>query len=149
MKKLLLNFACIALTACLALAAEPKIEDIPAKKLPDLALRQITSYFPDAEIVTAAKEGKMTRHYYATLNDGTALEFDKDGTWLLVDNPVTGVPQRMVNPLINSYLSKNIPDAKVMKMSKDKDRNVDITLDDGTIVRFDYHNKYLSTESPE
>ena len=54
MKKLLFALMAVMLVAGVAFA-EDKVEEIPFKKVPDLAQRMVKAYFPENTVVKAEK----------------------------------------------------------------------------------------------
>ena len=115
MKKILVLL--IAAIVCSATGMAQKVKEIQPKKLPDISLRTLATYF-DGKNVTQAMtvDDKMDRHYEVSLDDGTIIHFDKQGVWKLVKACGESLPQRMVPGMINMYLQKNkIEVVKVME----------------------------------
>ena len=135
MKKILVLL--IAAIVCSATGMAQKVKEIQPKKLPDISLRTLATYF-DGKNVTQAMtvDDKMDRHYEVSLDDGTIIHFDKQGVWKLVKACGESLPQRMVPGMINMYLQKNKIEASVVGMQRDKDKNFIIDLSDGTTLTF-------------
>lgn len=138
MKKLFFTLIAVVLVAGVAFA-DDKIEEIPFKKVPDLAQRIVKSYFPDCEVVKAEKNKTkdMKNRTRVYLNNDATIDFDKDGNWMVVDCRSCCVPKNMINGLIQMYLNKNNHGTEVVFMSREK-KNGDITiiLNDGSELKF-------------
>ena len=50
------------------------------------------------------------------------MEFDKKGNWEEVDCKHTSVPVAIIPAAIQKYVTTNYPDAKVLKIERDKKR---------------------------
>ena len=125
--------------------ADDDIKELDPQKLPPITLSIIKSYFPGTEVVTATKlKSKIKNAFNVTLNDGTLLEFDKDGQWQRVDCGGAPVPVRMINLKIQAWLNENRRDAQVVLMEKDKKGNYTIQLDDETVLHFDNQFRFLN-----
>ena len=135
MKKTLLLI--VALVFCGSVMTAQKVKEIQPKKLPDISLRTLATYF-DGKNVTQAMtvDDKMDRHYEVSLDDGTIIHFDKQGVWKLVKAGGEPLPQRMIPGMIIMYLQKNKIEASVVGMQRDKDKNFIIDLSDGTTLTF-------------
>ena len=126
--------------------ADDKIEEIPFKKVPDLAQRMVKSYFPENSVVKAekAKSKDMKNRTRVTLDNDATLEFDKDGHWMIVDCRNSFVPMKMVNGMIQMHLSKNYSGRNVVFMGREiKNGDITILLDDGTELHFTNENKII------
>lgn len=145
MKKLFFTLMAVMLVAGMTLA-DDKIEEIPFKKVPDLAQRMVKSYFPENSVVKAekAKSKDMKNRTRVTLDNDATLEFDKDGHWMIVDCRNSFVPMKMVNGMIQMYLSKNYSGRNVVFMGREiKNGDITILLDDGTELHFTNENKII------
>ena len=138
MKKFFFAIIAIALLAGTAFA-DDNIEEIPLKKVPDLGLRMVKSYFPSNNVVKAVKNKSkdMKNRTCVMLDNGSTIDFDKDGNWMIVDCRNSGVPMRMVPGKIQMYLSKNYPGADVVYMGREiKNGDITLLLDNGTELHF-------------
>lgn len=145
MKKLFFTLMAVMLVAGMTLA-DDKIEEIPFKKVPDLAQRMVKSYFPENSVVKAekAKSKDMKNRTRVTLDNDATLEFDKDGHWMIVDCRNSFVPMKMVNGMIQMHLSKNYSGRNVVFMGREiKNGDITILLDDGTELHFTNENKII------
>ena len=138
MKKFFFAIIAIALLAGTAFA-DDNIEDIPLKKVPDLGLRMVKSYFPGNNVVKAVKNKSkdMKNRTCVMLDNGSTIDFDKDGNWMIVDCRDSSVPMRMVPGKIQMYLSRNHPGADVVYMGREiKNGDITLLLDNGTELHF-------------
>lgn len=137
MKKILLMLAVAML--CTAAWADDNMVEIPLKKVPDLGLRMVKSYFPGVNVVKAlkTKSKDMKNRTTVILDDESTISFDKDGNWMVVDCRKSSVPMRMVPGKIEMYLGKNYPGADVVYMGREiKNGDITILLDNGTELHF-------------
>ena len=138
MKKIFFAFIAIALLAGTAFA-DDNIEEIPLKKVPDLGLRMVKSYFPGNNVVKAVKNKSkdMKNRTCVMLDNGSTIDFDKDGNWMIVDCRNSSVPMRMVPGKIQMYLSRSHPGADVVYMGREiKNGDITLLLDNGTELHF-------------
>jgi hypothetical protein len=138
MKKIFFAIIAIALLAGTAFA-DDNIEEIPLKKVPDLGLRMVKSYFPSNNVVKAVKNKSkdMKNRTCVMLDNGSTIDFDKDGNWMIVDCRNSSVPMRMVPGKIQMYLSRSHPGADVVYMGREiKNGDITLLLDNGTELHF-------------
>ena len=143
-------FLLLGVAALLSFSASAERVQVKPDKIPYLAKNQLKAYFPQAQVAEATKEkSKIKNNYEVLLDDGTQLEFDKDGNWLFVDLQGRPVPQRMIPGQVLNYLNGQFEGSTVVKMIKDKDRNLTVFLQDGTQITFDNYMKHVQTIVPE
>ena len=138
MKKILFALVAIILMAGTAVA-DDNIVEIPIKKVPDLGLRTVKSYFPTNEIVKAVKNKTkdMKNRTCVLLDNDVTIDFDKDGHWMVVDCRSCEIPTRMVPGKIQMFLNKQYPDAKVVYMGREiKNGDITLILNDDTELHF-------------
>lgn len=135
MKKTLLLI--VAIVLCGGVMNAQKVKEIEPKKLPDISLRTLASYFGGLNVTQAVYiDEKMDRHYEVSLDDGTIIHFDKQGVWRFVKAGGDAIPDRMIPGMVLMHLQKNKIEAKVVGMMRDKDKNYIIDLSDGTTLTF-------------
>lgn len=138
MKKIITMIVAIAMFASIAIA-DDNIVEIPLKKVPDLGLRMVKSYFPGHEVVKAVKNNSkdMKNRTCIMLDNNATIDFDKDGNWMVVDCRESEVPTRMVPGKIIMYLNANHEGKKVVYMGREiKNGDITLLLDDGTELHF-------------
>ena len=146
MKKFTLFLMATLLIASSAIAGN-NVKDIKVKNLPPITQRIINSYFPDIELIKVQKQKiKGGNPFLVELNDGTKLEFDKDGQWAYVDCGNNPVPSRMIPLKINSYVQSNYPADAIVKMLKNKKGNYEIYLTGGKMLNFDNQFRFIEAE---
>ena len=127
----------VAIVLCGGVMNAQKVKEIEPKKLPDISLRTLASYFGGLNVTQAVYiDEKMDRHYEVSLDDGTIIHFDKQGVWKFVKAGGDAIPDRMIPGMVLMHLQKNKIEAKVVGMMRDKDKNYIIDLSDGTTLTF-------------
>ena len=94
---------------------------IPATQLPAAAQSFIQKTFPGQAVSYAKVDkdfGKTT--YEVRLNNGTELEFDKNGNWDKVDCNLSAVPSHLVPTAIVDYVKTHFADATIVKIDKER-----------------------------
>ncbi len=136
MRKLLILLA-VLMGTTLMWAQESKYP-IEVKKLPDLATRNLKSYFPGtevAEVYTVTQ--KIKDEYFVVLDNSVLVVFDKHGQWSRVEANDAEIPERMIDGRIKMDMAKNKITSRVIKMEKDKKGNYEAVLEDGTQLHYD------------
>lgn len=99
------------------------VVSIKESGLPNSARVFIATHFPNITILNAQKgRDNGTINYDVTLENGTELEFDEKGTWLLVDCNYEPVPQGIIDLIpseINAYFTRKYPETKIIKIKKE------------------------------
>ncbi|WP_368325634.1 PepSY-like domain-containing protein, partial [Phocaeicola vulgatus] len=68
--------------------------------------------------------------------NGDKLEFDKKGVWTEVNCKYSAVPVAVVPEAIKKYVATNYPDAKMLKIERDK-HDYEVKLSNGWEIKFD------------
>lgn len=136
MRKLMILLA--VLIGTVALWGQETKYTIDVKKLPDLATRNLNSYFPGVEIAEAYTiTQKIKDEYFVLLENSVLVVFDKHGQWSRVEANEAEIPERMIDGRIKMDMGKNKITSRIVKMAKDKKGNYEIYLEDGTELRYD------------
>ena len=136
MRKLMILLAVLIGTT--AMWAQESKYPVEVKKLPDLAHRNLNSYFPGVEISEAYSiTQKIKDEYYVVLENSVLVVFDKHGQWSRVEANEAEIPERMIDGRIKMDLAKNKITARVVKMENDKKGNYAVFLEDGTELHYD------------
>lgn len=147
MKKIFLLAIAALLSASAAIADDEKITDLEPKKLPPIAQNIIRAYFPETQIILAQKKKSKVRHNFEVhLDNGTEIQFDKDGQWTLVDCGELPIPQRMIPGKIQMFLNEKIHNPEVKKMFKDQKGYYNIILMTGQTLLFDNQFRFIPSE---
>lgn len=105
------------LTVSLACHADDK--PIPESQLPAAAKTFVKKQFPGKTVSYAEKDGTIFKTYEVVLNDGSKIEFDKNGNWDSVDCKTQAVPSSLVPASIREYVNTNFRDQKIVKIDKE------------------------------
>ena len=119
---------------------------IPATQLPAAAQSFIQKTFPGQAVSYAKVDrdfGKTT--YEVCLNNGTKLEFDKNGTWDKVDCNYSAVPADLVPANIATYVKSSFPGATIVKIDKER-YGYDIELSNDLELKFNKNGKMLRVD---
>lgn len=136
MRKLLILLA-VLMGTTLMWAQESKYP-IEVKKLPDLATRNLKSYFPGIEVTEVySVTQKIKDEYFVVLDNTVLVVFDKHGQWSRVEANDAEIPERMIDGRIKMDMAKNKITSRVIKMGKDKKGNYEVLLEDGTQLHYD------------
>jgi hypothetical protein len=136
MRKLLILLA-VLMGTTLMWAQESKYP-IEVKKLPDLATRNLKSYFPGIEVTEVySVTQKIKDEYFVVLDNSVLVVFDKHGQWSRVEANDAEIPERMIDGRIKMDMAKNKITSRVIKMEKDKKGNYEVLLEDGTQLHYD------------
>lgn len=135
MRKVLLLLVCLC---ALHAAAWPDTgKPIQTDRLPQQAQIFIKKFFPTAKVAMVKMETELlNKSYEVVFTNGDQLEFDKKGAWTEVNCKYNSVPADAVPEQIRQYVADNYPDAKVLKMEKDR-KVYEIELSNGWEVAFD------------
>jgi hypothetical protein len=79
----------------------------------------------------------MSKSYDVIFTNGDKVEFDKKGNWTNVDCKHSQVPQAIIPVAIQQYVSKNYPDAKVLKIELTDHKGYEVDLSNGFDIEFD------------
>ena len=134
-KKLLLLFVCLFTLQTIARADDDK--PIPVSQMPQKAQQFIKQHFAGSNIAMAKVESDfLQKSYDVIFTDGNKVEFDKKGNWTEVNCKFSVVPQGIIPSPIPKYTATNYPDAKVLKIERDK-TDYEVKLSNGWELKFD------------
>ena len=78
----------------------------------------------------------LDKSYDVIFTDGNKLEFDKQGNWKEINCKYSAVPAGVIPAQILKYVSENYPDAKVLKIERDK-KDYEVKLSNRWELKFD------------
>jgi hypothetical protein len=111
---------------------------IQVTEMPKEAQSFVKSHFANQSVAVAKMETDFfDKTYDVIFTNGDKVEFDKKGNWTKVDCEHTQVPQAVIPAAIQQYVSKNYPDAKVVKIEKTDRKGFDVDLSNGFDIEFD------------
>jgi hypothetical protein len=91
---------------------------VPVDQLPDAIKIFVQQNFPENPIVYAEQDWNS---YECRLNNGTKVEFDKNGEWKKVDcEMMTVVPAAIIPDAIKQYVSSTFADSPIIKIEKER-----------------------------
>lgn len=137
MKKLTVLLAGLALLATSASALAADDRPISVAQLPAASQQFIKTHFAGVEVSYAKVDEEMlSKTYDVVFVNGNKVEFAKDGAWKEVDCKYSEVPAAVVPAQIKAYVTKNHPQAKIVKIDRDK-RDYEVKLSNGLELKFD------------
>ena len=136
MKKIVFLFISLFAMNFVALAGNDK--PIQVSEMPKAAQLFIKNHFADLSVAMAKVETDfLDKNYDVVFTNGNKVEFDKKGNWTNVDCEHTQVPVAVIPQAIQDYVSKNYPNAKVVKIEKTDRKGYDVDLNNGFDLEFD------------
>ena len=122
--KVFLSF--ILLFLSISASAQKKIE---VTELPKPAQEFLKKHFSHASVEKAQKDPEHgEKGFEVKLNDGTEVEFWKDGSYREVDGGDNPIPTAFIPENIKAYVAKNHPKEKITHIDYGhKDLDVDLT----------------------
>ena len=136
MKKIVFLFISLFAMNFVALAGNDK--PIQVSEMPKAAQLFIKNHFADLSVAMAKVETDfLDKNYDVVFTNGNKVEFDKKGNWTNVDCEHTQVPVAILPEAIRQYVTKNYPDAKVLKIELTDRKGYDVELSNGFELEFD------------
>lgn len=136
MKKMMFLFVSLFVMNLVVFADNDK--PIQVTEMPKGAQSFVKSHFANQSVAVAKMETDFfDKTYDVIFTNGDKVEFDKKGNWTKVDCEHTQVPQAVIPAAIQQYVSKNYPDAKVVKIEKTDRKGFDVDLSNGFDIEFD------------
>lgn len=136
MKKMMFLFVSLFVMNLAVFADNDK--PIQVTEMPKEAQSFVKSHFANQSVAVAKMETDfLDKTYDVIFTNGDKVEFDKKGNWTKVDCEHTQVPQAVIPAAIQQYVSKNYPDAKVVKIEKTDRKGFDVDLSNGFDIEFD------------
>lgn len=136
MKKIVFLFVSLFVMNLVAFADNDK--PIQVSEMPKDAQQFIKNHFANQSVALAKMETDfLDKSYDVIFTNGDKVEFDKKGKWTKVDCEHTQVPSEIVPVAIQRYVSKNYPDAKVVKIELTDRKGYEVDLSNGLDIEFD------------
>ena len=76
------------------------------------------------------------KSYEVIFTNGDKVEFDNKGNWEEVNCKYSYVPTAIIPAAIQKYVTTNYPDAKILKIERDK-KDYEVKLSNRTELKFD------------
>ena len=138
MKKIVFLFVSLFVMNLVVVADNDK--PIQISQMPKKAQSFVQKYFADQSVAVAKMETDfLDKTFDVIFTNGDKVEFDKKGNWTKIDCEHTQVPAEVIPVAIQQYVSKNYPDAKVVKIEKTDRKGYDVDLSNGFDIEFDKH----------
>lgn len=116
---------------------------IPVELLPAQAKIFVQTNFVGKKILYAQKDGNK---YECFLDDGTKVEFKKNGTWDKVDCEGMGeVPEAIIPETIKQYVNDSFPGSKITKIDKER-HGYDIELGNEIDLKFSHQGELMGMD---
>ena len=116
---------------------------IPAAQLPAAVKNFVQKNFPGKSIAYAEKDAEFSgTKYEVNLNDGTQIDFDRNGNWDKVDCHMVAVPAALVPASIQQYVKATFSGASVVKIDKER-HGYDVELSNGVELKFNHQGAFI------
>lgn len=126
----------ICMFALIGFAKADQDKPININELPQKAQEFIRQYFPKNEVSYAKMEKEFwDKKYEVVFVNGEKAEFDKNGAWKEVDCKFSAIPDAIIPKEIKTHLTKQYPQAKVIKIEKDS-KGYEIKLDNKLELKY-------------
>ena len=136
MKKMLFLFVSLFVMNLVVSADNDK--PIQLTEMPKEAQEFIQRHFANQSVALAKIDTEfLDKTYEVVFTNGDQVKFDKKGKWTKVDCEHTQVPLAIVPVAIQQYVSKNYPDAKVVKIELTDRKGYEVDLSNGFEIEFD------------
>ena len=76
------------------------------------------------------------KSYEVIFTNGDKVEFDNKSNWEEVNCKYSSVPTAIIPAAIQKYVATNYPDAKILKIERDK-KDYEVKLSNRTELKFD------------
>ena len=136
MKKMMFLFMSLFVMNLAVFADDDK--PIQVSQMPKEAQAFVQKHFGNLSVAVAKVENDLFgKNYDIIFTNGDKVEFDKKGNWTNVDCEHTQVPVEIIPQAIQEYVTKNYPQAKVVKIEKTDRKGYDVDLSNGFDLEFD------------
>lgn len=145
MKKLLLLITLILSVSISGYAFDKYSLD--RNDLPEAAREFLEKHFPKAKVgmIKTDKHLLKKTDYDVKLVNGTKIEFNNSGKWTSVDCKNSAVPEAIIPKAIRTYVSKNYPDVKIVKIEKSPTK-YEVELSDDVELTFNALGQFKSVK---
>ncbi|QNF35389.1 PepSY-like domain-containing protein [Adhaeribacter swui] len=123
-----------------------KEEAVKETALPAAAKTYITTHFPNTGITSVIKDKEINKTTYdVVLQDGTSLDFTKDGDCTEVDGHNKKIPDTVVPAKILQYVQTTYPTDYIVSWEKDGAEQ-DVDLGSNVELKFDKDSNFLRVD---
>lgn len=141
MKRLFAWMTLVMLLVSTACARDEVTRDV--NKLPAQAREFVSKQFPKTTVAYLKIDRNMfrTTGYDVKLDNGTELEFDRNGDWTEISSK-SGVPSTLIPATIADYVKRNYANHRVVKIKR-KSHGYKIELGNDLELKFDSYGKFV------
>ncbi len=120
---------------------------IPTAQLPKTSQTFITKNFNKAKVSQAQKESiaGIAREYKVYLDNGTSIEFGRDGSWEEIENEQSGVPFSVAPASIQNHIKQKFPNTFITKIEK-KRYGYSVDISNGLELEFDSKGNFTKID---
>jgi len=116
---------------------------IPVNQLPAAAKTFVKNNFKGKTIASAEKDGTT---YECRLDDGTKIEFNRNGVWDKVESESNAaVPAKLVPRSIQQYVKAHYADCVITKIDKER-YGYEVELSNDVDLKFNKKGKFLGID---
>ncbi|WP_292010302.1 PepSY-like domain-containing protein [Chryseobacterium sp.] len=138
--KLLIQLKAIFVFAAMMTGVQIYAQDtvIPSGELPKTSQQFISKNFGKQKISQAQKESiaGIAKDYKVYLDNGTSIEFGRDGAWEEIENNQSGIPFSVAPATIQKYVKQKFPGTFIKKIEK-KRFGYHVDISNGLELEFD------------
>lgn len=148
MKKLAFLLVCV-FTLCATTMRADNERPIAVTDLPKTAQAFIKTHFADVPVMLAKVESGFLegKEYKVMLRNGQVLDFYANGEWKEIDGRHYEVPTAIIPEFITRYIQEMWPDAKVLKLEKDKrNKEYEAELNNRFELTFTFDGKLVDVD---
>lgn len=110
---------------------------ITTDALPSAAKEFLATTFPQQKVSMATiDKGVFDDEYKVLLNDGTQIEFDRNGNWESIKHKSGSIPTTIVPQPIVEFVGQRFEGAKITKIERDNG-TYEVDLMGGVDLKFD------------
>lgn len=116
---------------------------INREDLPEAAREFLDTHFPKAKVGMIKTDRHLLKKtdYDVKLVNGTKIEFNNSGKWTSVDCKKSAVPESIIPKTIRTYVKKNYPDVKIVKIEKTTSK-YEVDLSDDVELTFNLFGQF-------
>lgn len=146
MKKLVLLLVSV-FTIQLALAGNDK--PITFEQLPAAAQQFVKKHFASEKVAFAKEDSELfDTSYEVMFASGSKVEFDKKGAWTDIQCRQSQLPAGVVPQAIQKFVADRYPDAKILKLEKDR-YSYEVKLSNRWEIKFDTKFNVIDMDSDD
>ncbi len=144
MKKFIVILTAMLLTIGQA-SARNKVYNT-AEHLPEAAKNMLATHFPGIKMNHMKIDSDIiSTEYEVILNDGTEIDFNRNGEWTSVERGHISVPSSLIPKPIREYTAKRYLGQKIIDIDRDQ-KSYRIGLANGINLRFDPDGQFVRVE---